>query len=116
MDHETISEVHLPPTEDEKPAKVHDRGLLLIGLFKLGKAILFFGLGVGAFHLLHKDLDDELTRLATALHFDPESRLVALLSEKVDLIDVHRLKQIGFATFAYSALALTEGVGLMLEK
>jgi uncharacterized membrane protein (DUF2068 family) len=101
---------------EEQAAVHHDRGLLAIGLFKLGKALLFFGLGVGAFHLLHKDLDDELTKLTSALGFDPESRTVSLLLEKVDLIDAHRLKQIGFATFAYSALALTEGVGLMLEK
>jgi uncharacterized membrane protein (DUF2068 family) len=95
---------------------VHDRGLLLIGLFKLGKAILFLLLGIGAVHLLHKDLGDEVMRLATALKFDPESRFVTVLLDKVDLIDTHRLKQISLATFAYSALALTEGVGLMLER
>lgn len=93
-----------------------DRGLLAIGLFKLGKAILFFSLGLGAIHLLHKDLGDEVMRLAMALKFDPESKLVTLLLDKVDLIDAHRLKQISFATFAYSALALTEGIGLVLEK
>jgi len=97
-------------------AKHHDRGLLLIGLFKLGKAILFFLLGVGAIHLLHKDIGDEVTRLITALKFDPESKIVALVLDKVDLIDAHRLKEISLATFAYSALALTEGVGLVLEK
>jgi uncharacterized membrane protein (DUF2068 family) len=97
-------------------AAKHDRGLLLIGLFKLGKAILFFCIGVGAIRLLHKDLGDELLKLASALKFDQESRMVALLMEKVDLIDQHRLREIGFATFAYSALALTEGVGLMREK
>jgi uncharacterized membrane protein (DUF2068 family) len=93
-----------------------DRGLLAIGLFKLGKAILFFGIGIGALHLLHKDLGDEVMRLATALKFDPESRFVTILLDKVDLIDAHRLKQISAATFAYSALALTEGIGLLLEK
>lgn len=94
----------------------HDRGLLLIGLFKLGKAILFFLLGVGAIHLLHKDIGDEVVKLATALKFDPENKVVTLLLEKVDLIDAHRLKEISLATFGYSALALTEGVGLLLEK
>ena len=64
-----------------------DRGLLAIGLFKLGKAALFFGLGVGAIHLLHKDLADEVLRLAAALKFDQESRFVNLILEKVDLID-----------------------------
>ena len=65
---------------------------------------------------LHKDLSDEVTRLATALRFDPESRVVSLLLDKVDLIDTHRLREIGLATFAYSALALTEGTGLLLKK
>jgi uncharacterized membrane protein (DUF2068 family) len=94
----------------------HDRGLLAIGLFKLGKAILFFSLGIGAIHLLHKDLGDEILRLAKELKFDPESRIVTLILDKVDLIDDHRLRLISLGTFAYSALALTEGVGLMLEK
>jgi len=94
----------------------HDRGLLLIGLFKLAKATFFFFVGVGAIHLLHKDLEDEVMRLATRFKFDPESRFVALLLDKVDLIDAHRLRQISVATFGYSALALTEGIGLLLEK
>lgn len=100
----------------DDPTCRHDRGLLLIGLFKLGKAIFFFCIGAGAIHLLHKDLGDEVTRLALKLRFDPESRLVALLLDKVDLIDAHRLRQISVATFGYSALALTEGVGLLMEK
>jgi uncharacterized membrane protein (DUF2068 family) len=100
----------------DAPHKHHDRGLLAIGLFKLGKAILFFALGVGAIHLLHKDLGDEIVRLAKELKFDPESKVVTLILEKVDLIDDHRLKLISLGTFAYSALALTEGIGLVLEK
>src|ERR1700720_3559246 len=98
------------------PKSSHDRGLLLIGLFKLAKAIFFFGVGVGAIHLLHKDLEDEVMRLALKFRFDPESRFVSLLLNKIDLIDAHRLRQISVATFGYSALALTEGVGLLLEK
>lgn len=95
---------------------VHDNGLLLIGIFKLAKSVFFFCIGIGAIHLLHKDLSDEVMRLATALRFDPESRVVGLVMDKVDLIDAQRLREIGFATFAYSALALTEGVGLLLQK
>ena len=96
--------------------RAHDRGLLLIGLFKLAKSIFFFCIGMGAIHLLHKDLGDVVMRVAVALKFDPESRFVSLLLNKVDLIDVHRLKLISLGTFAYSLVALTEGVGLVLEK
>jgi uncharacterized membrane protein (DUF2068 family) len=118
MANESSSSHELLQAEEKgrDPRSSHDRGLLVIGLFKLAKAIFFFGVGVGAIHLLHKDLEDEIMRLALKLRFDPESRLVSLLLDKVDLIDAHRLRQISVATFGYSALALTEGVGLLLEK
>ncbi len=111
------SELHASTSED-RPAigPRRDRGLLVIGLFKLAKSILFFCIGVGAIHLLHKDLSDEVVRVATALRFDPESHFVSLLLEKVDLINVHRLREIGIATFAYSGVALTEGIGLLRRK
>jgi uncharacterized membrane protein (DUF2068 family) len=108
--------IHAEAQEQHKGGSVHDSGLLMIGMFKLGKAILFFLLGIGAVHLLHKDLGDEVLRLASSLKFDPESKFVQLILDKVDLIDAHRLRQISVATFSYSALALTEGVGLLMEK
>ena len=94
----------------------HPGGLLLIGLFKLSKSVFFFFVGIGALHLVGKDLSDEALRLATAFHFDPEWRITTLLMEKVDLIDAHKLREIGFFTFAYSVVALIEGTGLMLQK
>ena len=101
----------------EAPMQGHrDSGLFAIAIFKLAKALFFFCLGVGAIHLMGKDLNDEALRLATALRFDPESRVVALVLDKIDLIDARRLREIGIATFAYSGIALTEGVGLLLEK
>jgi uncharacterized membrane protein (DUF2068 family) len=118
MPNESSSSHELAHTEETEghSSGTHDRGLMLIGLFKLAKAIFFFCVGVGAIHMLHKDLEDEVMRLAVRLKFDPESRFMALLLDKVDLIDAHRLRQISVATFGYSALALTEGVGLLLEK
>jgi uncharacterized membrane protein (DUF2068 family) len=103
-------------TRREHGAGVHDRGLLLIAIFKLAKCAFFFALGIGAFHFLHKDLGDAALRLAKEMRFDPESRAVSLVLDKIDLIDAHRLRQIGVATFAYSAIALTEGIGLLLER
>jgi uncharacterized membrane protein (DUF2068 family) len=100
----------------EPVAAGHSGGLLAIGIFKLLKSAFFFCMGIGAFHLMHRDLANEAMRLATALRFDPEGRITSLLMEKVTLIDPQKLREIGFATFAYSAIALTEGVGLMLEK
>ncbi len=120
MQNQTAGVQEMTVQTQERPRqaghKGHDRGLLLIGLFKLGKSILFFCIGLGAIHMLHKDLGDVVMRMATALKFDPESRFVTLLLDKVDLIDIHRLKLISLGTFSYSVIALTEGVGLVMEK
>ena len=97
-------------------ASTRDRGLLLIALFKLGKAIFFFLLGCGAVHFMDRNLGDEIIRIAMGLKRDPEGRMVQLVLEKADLINVHQLRQISVFTFGYSALALTEGIGLFLEK
>ncbi len=94
----------------------HDKGLLLIGLFKLVEAVFFVAVGMGVLHLLHRDLGDEVLRLTTRLRMDPEGSLVTFLLDRVDSITDHRLKQIGVATFLYAAIRVTEGVGLVLEK
>lgn len=118
MQNETISagRATAESTKAQARRRGRDRGLLLIGLFKLAKSLLFFAIGVGVVKLLHKDISDLVMRVAMALKFDPESGLVAMVLNKADLLDVHKLKLIGAAAFGYSVVALTEGVGLVLEK
>ena len=116
---EEIMQDHVVPqtlAAAPRPPRERDRGLLLIGLFKLSKSIFFFMMGLGVVHLLHAELGNEAMRLAMALHFDPEWHVVSVLVEKVDLVDAHRLKEIGFFSFAYSMLSLVEGYGLMTCK
>ena len=94
----------------------HSRGLLLIGLFKLSKALLSIALGVGALRLLHHDIGLVVLRISDALRIDPENRLVSLVMEKANLIDSRELRRFGVLTFSYAAVCLVEGTGLMLEK
>ncbi len=94
----------------------HSNWLVLIGVLKLFKAVLFILLGVGALRLLHKDLVDWLSHLILALRFDPESHFVNLVLEKVALINPHRLREISIAIFCYAGLDIIEGTGLALEK
>jgi uncharacterized membrane protein (DUF2068 family) len=93
-----------------------NRWLIVIGVLKLLKAVLFVSMGFGVIRLLHKDIADILLRATTALRFDPENRFVNMLLEKAALLSPHRLRQISFAIFLYAALDIIEGTGLFLEK
>jgi uncharacterized membrane protein (DUF2068 family) len=92
------------------------RGLLLIGLFKLAKAVFFLALGIGALRLVHRNLGEVFLKVATVLHFDPEGRFVGMLQDKVDLINGHQLRELSKWTLLYAALSMVEGVGLMMEQ
>ncbi|MGA3048648.1 MAG: DUF2127 domain-containing protein [Terracidiphilus sp.] len=94
----------------------HNKGLILIAAYKILQALLFIALGVGALHLLHKDIEDELTKLIDHLRFNPESRLVNFVLEKASNIDDHMLRQFSAVLFGYAGLGMLEGIGLYLEK
>jgi uncharacterized membrane protein (DUF2068 family) len=94
----------------------HKRGLLLIGLFKLTKALLSVALGVGALKLLHHDLGSVILRIADTLRIDPESHLIGILMIKADVINPRDLRHFSMITFAYAVVCLVEGTGLVLEK
>ena len=46
---------------------------MLIAAYKFLLGLMFVAIGIGALHLLHKDIDDVLTQLAIAIRFNPES-------------------------------------------
>lgn len=110
-----ISPASAVPCKGTVPRR-HDRGLLLIGGFKLIEAVFFCLVGVGAFHYVHRDLFDVAVQLATKLRMDPDGRLVSWVLDHIDVITAHRLKQIGIATFFYAGLRIAEGAGLVMEK
>jgi uncharacterized membrane protein (DUF2068 family) len=94
----------------------HNKYLILIAAYKLLQALLFAAVGVGALRLLHKDIGDVLTDLATALRFNPESHIVNFILDKASVLNDPILRRIGVAAFCYSGLSLAEGIGLYLER
>jgi len=104
------------PSRLLSPLQRHNPGLLIISALKLGQALLFFAVGVGAFRLLHKDVGDLLEKLAYHLRFNPESRLINFLLVKSSILDQRLMKRIVEVFFIYAGLDLVEGIGLYLEK
>ena len=115
--HQAISpkEVFAAESEGSPDQTGHNRWLLLIAFYKGLQALLFVGLGFGALHLMHKDIDDVIGRLGDFLR-SPESRFVNFLYDRAWLINDPLLRRIGALAFSYAGLSLAEGIGLFLEK
>jgi uncharacterized membrane protein (DUF2068 family) len=96
--------------------KKDERGLLLVGLFKMGKAIFFTAVGAGALQLVHRNVGDVAMRIVEILHRDPDGRFAAMIMDKADLIGGHQLRQSALLSFLYAGLCVVEGTGLMLKK
>jgi len=103
-------------TKVAAPPYNHSRGLLLVGLFKLSKAVFFTAVGAGALHLVHKNVADVLEHILDALRVGPESRFVKILLDKATLINSHQLREAGTLSFLYAAVCVVEGTGLVLRK
>jgi uncharacterized membrane protein (DUF2068 family) len=88
----------------------------LIALFKLVKAITLIAIGVGAFKLLHRDMDSTLDHWITMSGLDPGNRWVEKGIEKVSNLTPAKVKGLGIVSFIYAGLFLTEGIGLWLMK
>jgi len=91
--------------------------LVLIGLFKLVKALLLVLLAIGALEL--RNLGDAtawILEIARAVHVDPDGRLVRWLVHQFAALSPHRLELISIGTFFYAGLFVVEGVGLVLRK
>jgi uncharacterized membrane protein (DUF2068 family) len=92
------------------------RVLRLIAAFKLFKGLVLFAVGIGAVKLLHKDVAFEVERWADLFRVDPNNQYIHRLLARLSILDARKLKELSVGTFFYSALLLTEGVGLLLGK
>jgi uncharacterized membrane protein (DUF2068 family) len=96
--------------------RAHGRGLRLIAAFKLLKGFALLALGIGALKLLHRDVEAIAVHWINVFQVDPHSYYMNLLLAKLSILDDRRLKELSAGTFIYSAIFLTEGVGLALGK
>jgi len=90
--------------------------LVLIGLFKLLKALLLIVVAIGAIRILHKDAAGTVTHWIQVLRVDPDSRYVHAFLVKIFRVTPKQLKELSVGTFLYAGLFATEGVGLLMRK
>jgi uncharacterized membrane protein (DUF2068 family) len=97
-------------------SKSHSRGLMLIAAFKLLKGFVLLAVAIGALRLLHRDLAGVVDHWVNAFRVDPHNRYLHWLLAKLPMVDDRKLKELSVGTFIYSAVFLTEGIGLALHK
>jgi uncharacterized membrane protein (DUF2068 family) len=89
---------------------------LVIAIFKLFKALTLLAVGIGALKLMHRDVAAQVELWAELFRIDPHNHYIHWMLEKLPILDARRLKELSAGTFFYSALYLTEGIGLALRK
>jgi uncharacterized membrane protein (DUF2068 family) len=92
------------------------RGLRLIAAFKIFKGLALLAVAIGALKLLDKDVAAQTARWIEELRVDPHNHYIHWVLEKLSILDARKLKELSVGTFFYSALFLTEGIGLALRK
>jgi uncharacterized membrane protein (DUF2068 family) len=90
--------------------------LLAIATFKFIKAALLAAVGIGALRLVHHDIFEFATGLVGKFHLNPGSHFVVEALARATNVTPRRLHELGIAAFVYSALFLTEGIGLWSLK
>jgi uncharacterized membrane protein (DUF2068 family) len=90
--------------------------LIVIGLFKLFKAILLVIAGIGAARLMHKDIASTVQHWTQLLRVDPDNRYIHSLLVRILRVSPRQLRELSVGTFFYAGIFATEGVGLLLRK
>src|SRR6266567_7866055 len=98
------------------PAPRHRFGLKLIAVFKLIKGVLLLAAAIGLLKLLGTDISAQLEHWITVFRGDPGNKYFHALLVKIANLDPRTLKAVSAGSFFYSALLLTEGIGLWFER
>ena len=93
-----------------------NKGLFLIAIFEVVKAVLFVAAAAGVFHLVNRDTQVELRRLLHVFRISGDGDFVKkMLPKAADFIDPHKRVFSGLLLL-YAVLHATEGLGLLLRK
>jgi uncharacterized membrane protein (DUF2068 family) len=90
--------------------------IILIGVFKLLKALLLICVAITAFHLVNRDLSETIEHAAKLLRVDPGNRYVQIAISHALNVSPKKLELVGVVALIYAAMFGTEGTGLLLGK
>ena len=90
--------------------------LVLIGLFRLSKALLLIAGGVATLKLLKPGTGEALSRWIRELPIAPGHEFLMRIAAKVTHLPPRQIEELAIAAFAYAALFIVEGTGLLMRR
>lgn len=96
--------------------KKDDEWVRLIGLFKLGKGILFLLIGVGFAAFLQKDTAEQVMGWMRLLSLRQENHYIDLLLSWAMGFNRRDIGDLAIGIFVYAVLLLSESAGLLMLK
>jgi uncharacterized membrane protein (DUF2068 family) len=88
----------------------------ILAIVKFLKGFLLLIVAFKLLTLLNKDVDQWFADFIASHRIDPENKIVHSIIEKLAGVDNKQLVMFSVGSFLYSALQLTEGIGLWLQK
>lgn len=88
----------------------------ILAIVKFLKGFLLLIVAVKLLTLLNKDVDQWFADFVASHRIDPENKIVHSIIEKLAGVENKQLVMFSVGSFLYSALQLTEGIGLWLQK
>ena len=102
------------PAVDRMPAG--NRGLLLIAVFEVLKAVLFLVAAAGVFHMVKRDTQVEMIKLLHAFRISGDRAFIKSLLLRANVITDPTKRILSGVLLLYAVLHATEGIGLLLRK
>ena len=105
-----------PPKTNLKKDRPATGIIAWIAIFRLVKAALLIAVGLATLHLLRPGAAAALRGWMDALPFASEHEIVHQMAARVTHLPRRRIDEVALASFAYAALFIVEGTGLLLGK
>ena len=90
--------------------------LILIGLFRLTKALFLIAGGIATLRLLKPGTGDTLFRWIRDLPIAPGHEFLMRVAAKITHLPARRIEELAIGAFAYAALFVVEGTGLLTRR
>jgi uncharacterized membrane protein (DUF2068 family) len=99
-----------------RPGRSREGVLRTIAVFKLVKAILLIGVGLGSLNLLNPTTADTADRWASALAWRFGPRAAFVVHERLSNLQASHLRVAGVVAFLFAALFAVDAGGLWMTK